>query len=125
MVVSIFVTLLKLLFCLIYIALPPTLTALSHPSCAGTAALTGCPPDGGGLLTFTGTNFVGPASTISMNPTVCNGGITIVSPTLLTCVLQGGSGTTNNIVLTTNGGTTIADTGFTIYYGMYSVLLTH
>lgn len=93
------------------------MTGLSHSACVGSTALYGCPPGGGGVLTITGTNFAGPAATISVAPAVCNGAVTVVSVASLTCTLATGTGTTANVVVTTNGGNTATNTGFTILYG--------
>jgi hypothetical protein len=105
-------------------ALPPTLASIYHSSCSvvGTA-LVGC-PGGGGNLTITGTNFYGAnPSNIVVSPTVCSGAFIIdTNFTKIICLLKPNAGTTQNIFITTNGGTTVA-VGRNISFGNYMILL--
>ena len=93
----------------------PTLSSIAHTSCSPSVnAIVGCPSGGTGTLTITGTNFYGPVASISVN-------VGCVTPlvltqnvgtwTQLTCTLDAGSGTTADLVVTTQGGSTTA-TGF-------------
>lgn len=82
--------------------------------------LTGCPPAGGNILTIIGTNFYGPvASTISVS-VGCVGALNVSADfTRIFCTLAGGvnGSTSSSVIITTNGGTTAANIGFTIHYG--------
>lgn len=104
-----------------YIADLPTVTGLRHDQCTGTTALTACPVIGGGTLTVTGTNFYGPtAATVAVNEG-CTGTLTVNGAfTQITCSLQAHTAgyIVPNVVVSTNGGTTAANTGFSITYGM-------
>ena len=105
------------------VAAVPTLISIAHTGCSAVGnTLVGCLPAGGGVLTITGTNFYGAnPNTVSVNvgcatPLV----LTIDTPTFtqITCTLAAGAAgsTTSDLVVTTNGGPTVA-TGRTIAYG--------
>lgn len=95
------------------------MSGLLHSSCYGTVFLTACPPVGAGTLTIVGTNFYGPIATLSVN-VGCTGALSVNAQfTHIYCQLANGTAgsITSDLVVTTNGGTTTANNGFTIHYG--------
>lgn len=108
-------------FLFLFIAALPTVTGISHATCLlVTRQLIGCIPSASGTLTIDGTNFYGPnPGTISVN-IGCTGALTINGAfTRITCSMAAGIAgvTTSDVIVTTNGGTTSANTDFTIHYG--------
>ena len=100
------------------IAAIPTLSTIAHTGCSvsGTT-LQGCDPAGTGTLTITGNYFYGAGVTVNYG---CQGALTFDATfDQITCQLAAGAGgtcTTSNIAVTTNGGTSTA-TGRLVCWG--------
>ena len=113
--------------CITSIAATPILSSIVHSSCSAVGStLVGCPPGGGGTLTINGQYFYGanPATVLVNVGCVTPLVLTINTPTFtqITCSLAaGGAGTTtSDLVVTTNGGPTVAS-GYNIGYGEFVV----
>jgi hypothetical protein len=82
----------------------------SNPLACGAGAshgLQGCNPSTTNTLTIMGTNLFGPPLSVTMNSTnVCTGALTLVSNSMITCLMANAPsiGYTTMVSVTTNGG---------------------
>lgn len=103
-------------------AVEPVITGIAHASCSVTNNnLIACPPQGGGILTITGSGFDGPAGTVTVSAGCQSSTAMNITSTQILCQLAGstrGKGQLLNVpdvVITTNGGSTSAGL-FTVSY---------